>query len=166
MVQILPPAAPKQGKGFLNSLLMGASQTIGPAIEKYQQSQKQAAALKGQGFGEDFSSLPPELQKQLIAQKFAIPKEDPNIALEQKFQRDMQLMQQEYDLKRRNQLDELSGKNVKEQEKKNIENRQKIAPFQAGLETINEMRNLGNKGNLGRGSGIMSMFGGETARDR
>lgn len=37
--------------------------------------------------------------------------------------------------------------------------------FQSGLETIQRMRDIGNRGNLGRGSGFLSMFGGERARD-
>jgi hypothetical protein len=38
--------------------------------------------------------------------------------------------------------------------------------FQTGLETIEAMRQIVSKGNVGRGSGILGFFGGETARDR
>lgn len=53
-----------------------------------------------------------------------------------------------------------------EQLKSTGEKKQKIAPFQAGLETIQRMRQLGEKGNLGRGSALYGFFGGETAKDR
>lgn len=42
----------------------------------------------------------------------------------------------------------------------------KIAPLQAGLQTINEMRKLRSKGNLGRLSPIMALGAGETSKDR
>jgi hypothetical protein len=49
--------------------------------------------------------------------------------------------------------------------KTKIESREKIAPFQAGLDTIQQMRDIAERGNLGRGSGFFSMFGGKTAED-
>ncbi len=128
--------------------------------------ENQVKALQEAGLSENFASLPPEVQKYLAAQKFSPQKEDPNITAENKFQRDLALMQQKYDLERRNQADLLSGKSTQEETKKNIENQQNLAPFQAGLQTINDMRELGKKGNLGRGSSIMGLFGGETAKDR
>lgn len=43
---------------------------------------------------------------------------------------------------------------------------EKISPIQSGLSTVNRMRELGKKGNLGRGSGVLSsLFGGETAKE-
>ena len=38
--------------------------------------------------------------------------------------------------------------------------------FASGLNTINEMRNILKKGNVGRGSAIMGFFPGETQKDR
>ena len=43
---------------------------------------------------------------------------------------------------------------------------QKIAPLESALDTVNEMREIRKKGNLGRGSSIIGFSGGETARDR
>jgi hypothetical protein len=51
---------------------------------------------------------------------------------------------------------------MKKKEDKKLFDDQK---FVAGIDTIKKMRSLIEKGNLGRGSGIMSLFGGETARD-
>lgn len=57
---------------------------------------------------------------------------------------------------------------VREQQERklNTEREEKIAPLETALETIDEMRKLRQKGNLGRGSGIIGLAGGETARDR
>lgn len=42
----------------------------------------------------------------------------------------------------------------------------KNEPLQSGLATVKRMRELGKKGNLGRGSGVWSsLFGGETAKE-
>lgn len=38
--------------------------------------------------------------------------------------------------------------------------------FETGIETIKGMRDILAKGNLGRGSGFLGLFGGETAKDR
>ena len=37
--------------------------------------------------------------------------------------------------------------------------------IKAGLQTVKEMKDLGKKGNLGRGSNILKVWGGETAKD-
>lgn len=50
-----------------------------------------------------------------------------------------------------------------ELERKKIET---IAPLESALEAIDEMRSIRKKGNLGRGSGIIGLAGGETAKDR
>lgn len=44
--------------------------------------------------------------------------------------------------------------------------REKLQPLHSGLETIKEMRKIGEQGNLGRGSAIKGFFGGETAKNR
>jgi len=43
---------------------------------------------------------------------------------------------------------------------------EKINALQGALSTIERMREIGSKGNLGRGSQFLGYFGGETARDR
>lgn len=57
---------------------------------------------------------------------------------------------------------------VREQQERklNTDREGKIAPLETALETVDEMRKLRKKGNLGRGSGIIGLAGGETARDR
>jgi len=44
--------------------------------------------------------------------------------------------------------------------------KQKSGGFQIALQTVDQMRNLRQKGNLGRGSAALGFFGGETAKDR
>lgn len=44
------------------------------------------------------------------------------------------------------------------------EAQKKIAPLQAGLQTVKRMRELGATGRLGRGAGIKSLAGGKTAK--
>lgn len=42
---------------------------------------------------------------------------------------------------------------------------EKVNSIKAGLNTVQRMKDLGKKGNLGRGSTILKEFGGETAKD-
>lgn len=52
------------------------------------------------------------------------------------------------------------------QQKSQLQNQQKLAPYQAALGTINRMRQIGEGGNLGIGSKLAGgIFGGERARD-
>jgi hypothetical protein len=57
-------------------------------------------------------------------------------------------------------------KNQGAQQKQMMQEQEKIAPFQAGLETIQRMRSIRQKGRLGRGSGAVGFFGGQTGKDR
>ena len=57
------------------------------------------------------------------------------------------------------------NKDMLAQSKLDRENQEKLAPLQSGLSTIEQMRNLRSKGNLGRGSGVWGkLAGGDTAR--
>lgn len=55
---------------------------------------------------------------------------------------------------------------VTEALKGQMQSQQKAIPYQAGLETIKEMREIRKRGNLGRFSEFTGFFGGDTARDR
>ena len=59
--------------------------------------------------------------------------------------------------------------NLKQQEnatKSKSQEEGKTVPLQIGLQSLEQMRNLRKKGNLGRGSSLYGFFGGETAKDR
>ena len=43
--------------------------------------------------------------------------------------------------------------------------RKSVGAIKNGLQTVQEMMDIGKKGNLGRGSGLLKEFGGETAKD-
>ncbi len=69
MVQVLSAPKPKQ-PSFLQSLMGGIAEGVGPAIEKYeglqrQNSQKEAISKT---FGSEIANLPPELQKLAVAE--------------------------------------------------------------------------------------------------
>lgn len=55
---------------------------------------------------------------------------------------------------------------LKQQGKTNKQEENPVALLQSGLSAIDRMRNLREKGNLGRGSSVLGFFGGETAKDR
>jgi hypothetical protein len=87
--------------------------------------------------------------------------------------RQLQLQQSKFEQDKQLKAMDLEGRTFKEERtiaekeaKAQQEQNEKIAPFQAGIETVQQMRQLRAKGNLGRGSSILGFFGGETARDR
>lgn len=60
------------------------------------------------------------------------------------------------------QLEKMKSKSFAE----DVKRMEKINSMQNALSTIDKMRSIGAKGNLGRGSQLMGFFGGETAKDR
>lgn len=55
---------------------------------------------------------------------------------------------------------------ITEQLKSGGMQKEKMQPLHSGLQTIEEMRKIGEHGNLGRGSAIKGFFGGDTAKHR
>jgi hypothetical protein len=156
MVQIIQarPQAPTIGQklsgGVGRGLEMGSQM-----MQQYQQQQadqqkKQAIAqLLGQGS----ENLPPELQKLMYESMQKGEFEETDAA--RKFQYESELQRQKYGHENKAKADELAGKN-----------QEKIAPLQNALESIKQMRNIRKKGNLGFGSAVKGIFGGDTAKHR
>lgn len=74
----------------------------------------------------------------------------------------------EYEYDRKKEIEELKGqrKSQESEEKKNQELNEKIMPFENGLQTIGEMRNIIKGGNLGLGSEYLSILSPEARTDR
>lgn len=136
------------------------SDAIGAGLEganKLVQQHQESEALKGQGID---PNLPPELRKLMMEYQLKGELEGNKYQnelsnLEQNRQHDFDLLekQQEY----------------KAQQLKDIENKKKnegLAPLKSGLKTIEQMRKLSQKGNLGRGSSFIGLAGGKTSQDR
>jgi hypothetical protein len=74
----------------------------------------------------------------------------------------------EYEYNRKKEIEELKGqrKSQESEDKKNQELNEKIMPFENGLQTIGEMRNIIKGGNLGLGSEYLSILSPEARTDR
>jgi len=87
-----------------------------------------------------------------------------NLAVKYSMENQNQRMKYEND--QRQKANELQGKQKEKAFELEGKKKEALAPFEAGLETIDQMRKIGEKNNLGRGSGLWAMAGGETARDK
>lgn len=126
---------------FLQSVLGGVAEATPGAVNQYFQNRNQ------------------QQQNQLQSQE-AQRKEQSELA------RQMQLQQQKYEYERQLKGMDLAGKRQEQQQKMDLEANEKLAPFQAGLETLQQMRELRNKGNIGFGSSFTGVFNPETRKDR
>ena len=126
---------------FLQSVLGGVAEATPGAVNQYFQNKNQK-----------------QQQQQQIQETQR--KEQSELA------RQMQLQQQKYGFEKELAAQNLQGKNQEQQQKLNLEANEKIAPFQAGLQTIGQMRQLRNKGNIGFGSSFTGVFSPETRKDR
>jgi hypothetical protein len=79
---------------------------------------------------------------------------DKAIADEKKRVNDARLAQKDREIDIRNKAVDKSRKDV-----------QHSSNIKAAIQTVQDMENIGNRGNLGRGSGILKEFGGDTAKD-
>lgn len=146
MVQVLraPERGPSRGKQF--------SDAIGGGLQAAAQVFGDVEAQKEQKIQQD-------LQRQQEIKKLTYEQENKE-----------KLQQQKYDLEGRNQQELEKIKSLQKSEqlqgKKSEDLQANIAPLQAALARVNEMKNIRKKGNLGRGSSVLGFFGGETARDR
>lgn len=139
------PSASQRASGFLNSAIKPAVEHLQGRQQKQQQSDKVSELL-----GQDVSGISPQLQEKLLELKMR-----EQSALEVQKLKGEQLAGRESNQKNQEKFDV-------QQQKQN----EKIATFENALETINEMRSISSKGNLGRGSQIFGYFGGETSKDR
>lgn len=172
MVDYLPLPQQYQTKGARRSQAIGQALQMGGDLYRQHQQQQQAEqqfnqenAFAKQNLGVDLSGirdpkmrneiLTRHLQGKQLEREYGLRRQNESQAEMDRFNREMELLRQKQGFESQNVIDKLSGKNA-----------DKIAPFEAGLQTVQQMRNLRKKGNLGRGSSIMGYFGGETARDR
>ncbi len=128
----------------------------------------------GEGFTEGVSEGQEEKRKSKereFAEAFRVKKEKHEMAkiaaqADLDKDRDIEKFHQDVELKNiaHKQAKELAG--VKQQQQQNIKRQEKIAPLQGAMQTIEDMRGLKNKGNLGRGSQILGMFDPDVRKDR
>jgi len=123
MVQIIEE---NKRPSFMQHIMGGLADNIGPAIEKYQQNQNQTQQnkLASQLLGFDASSLDPQTRNQMLMESFK--QQGAENIQRNKFANEMQ----------------------KNQEKQ-LEN---LVPLQGAMDTLNRMKLLRKKGNLGIGS--------------
>jgi hypothetical protein len=114
-----------------------------------------AGAQFGAGLGRGLGQIPKQ-----FADAFAMKKE--NEALE-KMGIDLRGIS---DPKTRETLINRQLSNQAAQQEKQAKAQENLAPLEAGIKTIQTMRDIGKKGRLGRGSGISGSFGGVSAKDR
>ena len=60
----------------------------------------------------------------------------------------------------------MQQKQQEKQQQNQLKTQEKTAPIMQGLKTVERMREIGKKGRLGVGSGLMGLGGGKTAQDR
>lgn len=142
MIQIIPAAHGK--KSFSEKLNAGIGRGLEIGSQLMQQHEKkQAESLQQQQrnaklkelTGLDLSDIPEPVQQKFV---------------ESFLQRQGQ--KEKYGFESEMAAEEAIRKAQLEGQKLSGQKREKIAPFQAGIQTINEMRNLRQKGNLGIGA--------------
>ncbi len=164
MVQVLQPQNRRPSFGERLTQGVGRGLDIGSKLmEQHQQEQKlaQDEQLKSQQFQQENEAVNKLIGKDIsgirdphIRQKFV------DMALqgqnqEQKFGFDTQLEDQKSRIKSEDQATKLSG-----------EKQDKVTTLKSALESVNQMKQLRKKGNLGLGTKLWSNFGGETAKDK
>jgi len=122
-------------------------------MQKRHQQAKELAEAKNEI--EKAKALRTEQQKSLESQQKDIIIDQLNVPNEQK-----EALKKSLDLKS---AQSLLKQQLKPQKGNKAE--EKTLAAKSGLEIIDRMRELGKKGNLGRGSNIFKIFGGETAKD-
>ena len=142
MVQIIQERrSPRTSEKFAAAFQQAAQQIP----EMYQKHQMQQEQMRSQG-----------LNREAVKKLTGLDLEDPEmqkIALQQGFQG--QMRGQEAQMKAQEAAQKLQNERM-----------EKFAPIQAGLETINRMRTLREKGNLGFGSSYYGLINEDTRRDR
>ena len=121
----------------------------------------------GKQFGEGFTSgVELSLDRKDEMRQEAKKAKEAQVKAERDYENALNLKKYEYEQKK-----EIEGlKGQRKGDEADIKNRkelqEKIMPFQNGLETINEMRNLIKGGNLGLGSEFLSVLNPEARKDR
>ncbi len=153
MVIILEPGRTK--KSFIQKLSSGVGKGVESANEMMNQKRDREfeEAMNVKKEKQDFEKeiRKSDREKDIAIQKFHDEVELKNIAHEQAMK--LQGFKREQENK------------IKQQE--NIAKKQeKIIPLQGAMQTIEDMRSIKNKGNLGRGSSVLGMFNEDVRKDR
>ena len=140
------------------------SDALGVALEggsNMLSQQQQAEALRSAGID---PRLPPEMQKLFYQNQLAGNLEKQKG--QQGFDNDLALQRERNSFQSNLQKEKLDSQRQMEADKLKGNQQEKIAPLEAGLETIQKMRQISQGNNLGRGSAALGFFGGQTAQDR
>lgn len=150
--------------------LSGAMHQGVQALGQYQNQQHNMQKLQGenqaaQRLGIDLSGIQDPVMRQKALQ-YALESQGNQSNKQMDFQNEMQLLNKRNEHERQLQSELLKGNDLKKQKEDNLKKQEKIAPFQAGLQTIEQMRNLRSKGMIGWGSGLTGIISPETRKDR
>ena len=166
MVTLLPKVE-SFGSQFGRAIGTGVGKGVGEGIEENSKRQSDAKKLQQENeiiknrYGVDLAGwTDPDQRKNIFTQELKL-KNDKEMQ-EKKFAHEIELQNQKYGLQ-----GELNNKEFENKAAKLAgEKQEKIAPYEAGLQTLKRMRELGTKNNLGRGSGFWALGGGEAAKDK
>jgi len=149
MLQIIPAAPQKQSFGSQLGLSLGSGISQGAQQHFKNKMAKEAEEAQHQ---RDLQKLrlQGEQQKELQREKYGF--EENILGRKQEQQQQIQNQKLESEM--------LDSFNKASEEKK-----QKLYPFISGLQTLEAMRGISDRENIGRGSSALGFFGGETARD-
>jgi len=151
------------------------SDALGVAIEggnNILSQYQQAEALRSAGID---PRMPPEMQKLSFQNQLAGNLQDQKGKqgfenqlglLREKNSSEANLQKERLEMQKMLQQEKIQSQKEIEAEKLRGNQQEKIAPLQAGLETIQKMRQISQGNNLGRGSSALGFFGGQTAQDR
>lgn len=164
MVQIIPPGTrnpsfvERLSQGVGRGLEMG-NQLMGKHQEK-QAIQEQSQKLS-QLTGMDLSGVNPETQKAIV--QLALQAKQRESEQGNKFKYDSDLQKEKYGFEEQLQQNKPASASDLKAKKEEQEN---FNALQGAQDTLNRMKSLRKKNNLGRGSAAVGFFGGETAKDR
>jgi hypothetical protein len=166
MVQFINEYRPRT---FSEKVMPAVTESIKSGYQGYQQGQAQQQAMQKlaqendaikRETGIDMSGITdPNQRKAYFTEQLQGIREQKNKGLD--FQNDIEMQKQKYGFEK-----ELMEGKQKQPSKIDNDTKKNVATYTQGLDTLNRMRQLRSKGNLGRGSSIIGAFGGETAKDR
>lgn len=164
MVQIIDENR-YQKPSFARSIVGGLAQGLPAAIEKYQSNQKQKEQISQENeaakrMGIDLSGFSPDQRKEIM--KDALQGKRQDFSTYNKFKNESDLQRQKYEYEKELEALKLKGKAP---DKTTIEQQEKEQTQKTAQDAFNKMTKLLKGGNLGRGSGIGSIFGGQQAKD-
>jgi hypothetical protein len=144
-----------------------------------------AAGRVGRAAGEGFTSGVKEgsekrekSQQRAFEEAMNVKKEKHDLAKmlrQSEIDKDMaiQKFNDQYELQNQTQLNAMKLQGFKKEQENKIKQQENIAkkqekilPLQGAMQTIEDMRSIKNKGNLGRGSSVLGMFNEDVRKDR